>query len=103
MICGCPENSDERPDTVGLIYSDVFCFQDRNVKFADIKYKNERVFQANRPLRGKVLKELSLNENFIPASTVVVRRLCFDKVGFFDEGFASVKTLKCGCGLRNRL
>jgi len=76
---------DEKPSTIGLTYSDTFFFPEKDIgKFVDIRLKNKRAFQIGKPHRGKILKEL-FKQNFIPASTVVVRKLCFKKVGLFDE------------------
>ena len=79
---------DEKPSIVGLIYSDAFYFPEKDIKFMDIKFKNKRAFQVGKPRRGKVLRELFKRGNFIPASTVMVRKLCFEKIGLFDESLA---------------
>jgi glycosyltransferase involved in cell wall biosynthesis len=76
---------DQKPSTVGLIYSDAFFFQEKGIRFMDIKYKNRRAFQINKPHRGKAMGELFRSSNFIPASTVMVRKQCFEKIGLFDE------------------
>jgi len=80
---------DEKQPVLGLIYSDAFFFPEKNIsKFMDIKFRNKRAFQIGKPRRGKVLRELFKTGNFIPASTVMVRKLCFERVGLFDESLA---------------
>ncbi|MGD0451892.1 MAG: glycosyltransferase [Candidatus Bathyarchaeia archaeon] len=72
---------DKMPEDVGLIYSDTLPFFERYKKL-----NLDSAFQKHMPRRGKVLSYL-LRDNFIPTSTVIVRKSCFDKVGFFDESF----------------
>lgn len=73
----------EKSFKVGLIYSDAFFFpEEKNLKFDSLA--NKRAFQIGKPHRGRILKHL-LMENFIPASTVLIRKLCFERVGLFDE------------------
>lgn len=74
---------DKKPSIVGMIYSDAFLFPEKGIyKFSPLA--NKRAFQIGKPHRGKVLRQLFM-ENFIPASTVMVRKLCFKRVGLFDE------------------
>jgi glycosyltransferase involved in cell wall biosynthesis len=65
-----------RSDRVGLVYSNVLFFEDRNGKL--------RTSRMKEFYRGKVIKHL-LEKNFIPASTVMIRKSCLEKVGYFDE------------------
>lgn len=74
---------ESKPNIVGLIYSDTLFFTEEGV--SEPKYKT--LFQALKPYRGRVLKHL-LNRNFIPASTVMMRKICFEKVGYFDESLS---------------
>jgi glycosyltransferase involved in cell wall biosynthesis len=74
---------DQKPASVGLIYSDAFLFPEDDV--SRLSYlANKRAFQVGNPHSGKVLGQLFI-ANFIPASTVMVRRTCFERVGLFDE------------------
>jgi glycosyltransferase involved in cell wall biosynthesis len=66
----------ENPGT-GLVYTDLMTFNERGVV-----HSTKKVFV--RPFCGQVLDKL-LRENFITTSTVMVRRECFDSVGYFDE------------------
>jgi glycosyltransferase involved in cell wall biosynthesis len=61
---------------VGLIYSDVLFFEERNDQL--------RISRMKEFYRGKVIKHL-LERNFVPASTVMMRKSCFEKAGYFDE------------------
>ena len=66
------------PDKVGLVYS-----------WAEmIDEKGELFRKLNFVVKGRVLQNI-LRGNFIPSSTVVVKKKCFDEVGLFDESFAS--------------
>ena len=68
---------ESKPKTVGLIYSDVSFFGD------DYAPLSTSAFRMRRPYRGRVLEHL-LIENFVPASTVMIRKSCFGTTGYFD-------------------
>ncbi len=68
---------DSSPD-VGLVYSDMEFFG------AHLRFNRYSEMLKRRMCRGRVYKELVL-ENFIPTSTVIVRRNVLDDVGFFDD------------------
>lgn len=72
-----------KPNIVGLIYSDALFFAEKNID----EPKNERAFQITKPYRGRAIKHLFM-ANFIPTSTVMVRKLCFEKFGLFDESLS---------------
>lgn len=62
---------------VGLVYSDM--------TFLGAKTKNATHSEGTKGFfRGNVLRQLIMN-NFIPTSSVVVRRSVFEKIGLFDE------------------
>lgn len=65
------------PNSTGLIFSDV-CF------FGEEASHRTTAFAERKPYRGNALKQIIV-ENFIPASSVMVRRSCIEKVGVFDE------------------
>lgn len=65
-------------DEVALIYS-----------WAEIIDEKGNLFMKSQPMiKGEALREI-LNGNFLPSSTVIVKKACFDKVGLFDENFTS--------------
>jgi glycosyltransferase involved in cell wall biosynthesis len=66
---------DARP-AVGLVYTGAYIFE------------GQRTFTEQRPRwRGQALKALLMEDNVVcgSASTALVRRACFDRVGGFDE------------------
>jgi len=67
----------EEHSEAGLVYTDLMTFDENG-----IVHKSKKEFI--KPHSGKVLGKL-LRENFITASTVMVRRDCFKKAGYFDE------------------
>jgi glycosyltransferase involved in cell wall biosynthesis len=69
---------ESKSNIVGLIYSDALFFEEEK------NGKLERQSRMEKLYRGKVIKHL-LETNFIPASTVTMRKSCFEKVGYFDE------------------
>jgi glycosyltransferase involved in cell wall biosynthesis len=71
-----------KPNIVGLIYSDALFFEEGK----DGKSKRTSS-QMHNLYRGRVMKHL-LEDDFIPASTVMIRRSCLEKVGYFDESLA---------------
>lgn len=63
---------------VGFIYGDT-------INFSVGKFREEKIETIRRcDIEGFIFKQLFWS-NFIPNSTVMVRRRCFDKVGLFDE------------------
>ncbi len=70
----------EKRSNLGLIYSDIYIIDDRY--FVD-RNSGLRAFQVRPPHRGKVLKTLFL-VNFIPTTSVVMRKECFEKIGLFN-------------------
>lgn len=71
----------ENNNRVGLVYTDIYIVRDDVFNNSTLKFR--RSFQIRPPQRGKVLKDLFL-ENFIPTSSVMVHRECFEKIGMFD-------------------
>jgi glycosyltransferase involved in cell wall biosynthesis len=67
-------------NSVGLVYSDASTFFE-----GDLEPKcGITLFDVRKPHRGNITIQLIL-ENFIPCSTVLIRKLCFQKIGDFDE------------------
>jgi len=79
---------ESKPNIVGLTYSDALFFAENDIG----ESKNERSFQIRKPHRGTPIKHL-LMTNFIPTSTVMIRKLCFEKVGLFDESLQTCEDL----------
>ncbi len=67
---------EEKPE-VGMVYCDLMTFNDRGMV-----HSTKKIFI--KPYSGAVLEKLVL-DNFITTSTVMARKECFEKVGFFDE------------------
>jgi len=66
----------EDPD-VGLVFGDIsFASSKRVLK--------DTSFKLVPPSKGAVFHEL-FKDNFIPATSVVIRRCCLDEIGLFDE------------------
>ncbi|RKY32600.1 MAG: glycosyltransferase family 2 protein [Candidatus Omnitrophota bacterium] len=63
---------------VGLVYSWVEMIDEKGKLFRKLNFV----------VKGRVLQNI-LRGNFIPSSTVVVKKECFDEVGLFDESFVS--------------
>jgi glycosyltransferase involved in cell wall biosynthesis len=61
-----------------------FCYSDAYAISADGKY-GKTLMQYNRPASGWILPDL-LQHNFIPLSTGVVKRRCFNEVDGFIDG-----------------
>ncbi|MCP4268629.1 MAG: glycosyltransferase [Candidatus Brocadiaceae bacterium] len=69
----------ERDVAIGLVYSDVFEFNEKG--------KEKRLFEYARPCRGNIFSEL-LKLNFINTQTVVIRRDAFGSIDNpFDASF----------------
>ncbi len=76
--------------TVGLVFSDTQSVAVGKLPAFDRRFVNKRAFQISRPHRGKVFRDLFV-QNFVPTLTVVVRKICFDKVGLFDPSVDSAE------------
>jgi glycosyltransferase involved in cell wall biosynthesis len=74
---------DSHPD-VGLVFSDGWVKAYGNVSARDQRIIGKRFFQLSKPHRGEVLNKLFVG-NFIPTSTVVIRKQCLLKVGLFNK------------------
>ncbi len=71
----------ENNDKAGLVYADTYIADNRTFMASDSSFR--RVFQMRQPRRGPVFERLFI-ENFIPTSSVMVRKACLSKVGRFD-------------------
>lgn len=76
---------DSHPD-VGLVFSDGWVKAYGNVSARDQRIVGRRFFQLTKPHRGEVLSQLFVG-NFIPTSTVVIRKQCLMKVGLFKKEY----------------
>ncbi len=83
---------------VGLIFSDMILFNEKGI--IKNSFLKEKLFfnkLSIKPLSSteKVIYDNVFNallqENFIPTNTVIVKKECFNKVGFFDETLFSVE------------
>ncbi len=68
---------DENPD-IGMVYSDEY------IIYGDDKDKKYTARDGRQLPSGNIFKDLFL-ESFIAVMTAMVRRTCFDRIGFFDE------------------
>jgi glycosyltransferase involved in cell wall biosynthesis len=76
------EIMESQPDHVGMLYSDAFQMDEHGDLLPDMFIARHRKL-AEIP-QGHVLNRL-LEGNFIPAMTTLVRRSCYEQLGFFDE------------------
>jgi glycosyltransferase involved in cell wall biosynthesis len=76
------EIMESQPEYVGMLYSDAFQIDEHGDSLPDMFIARHR--KLPEMPHGQVLNRL-LEGNFIPAMTTLVRRSCYDKVGFFDE------------------
>lgn len=71
----------ERNKRVGLICSDILFFDESGDR-------SSTAFETNRPQSGMIHSVIFIL-SFMPMPTVMVRRSCFDDVGYFDETLTS--------------
>lgn len=76
------EIMESQPDQVGVLYSDAFQMDERGHTLPNM------FIAAHRSLpempQGQVFNVL-FEANFIPGMTTLIRRSCYDQVGFYDE------------------
>ena len=71
---------DSLPPTVGLVYSDVYLFNNEDGTII------RRFMQGRRPPQGRILRELLDTEGwFISDTGSLIRREVFQRVGLYDE------------------
>lgn len=71
---------------IGLIYSDAYFLKGNtktDMKYSDYKPKLKKIFKNS--IQNINMYEHLLTENLVIALTVMIRKECFDKVGYFDE------------------
>lgn len=76
----------EENKSVGLVYSDAYFLKmekKTTMKYSEYKPKIKKHFKNS--IQNVNMYESLLVENVILAVTVVTRKECFDKVGFFDD------------------
>ena len=66
--------------TIGLVFGNAVF---RDARRGRDQLRSDTYFDLLPPCRGRVLEQLAVR-NFIPQSSVIVRRSCFDKVGPFS-------------------
>src|SRR5262249_17961283 len=76
------EIMETQPDHVGVLYSDAFQIDEHGDLLPDMFIARHR--KLPEMPQGQVLSR-GLEGNFIPAMTTLVRRSCYEQVGFFDE------------------
>jgi glycosyltransferase involved in cell wall biosynthesis len=76
------EIMESQPDHVGVLYSDAFQMDEHGNSLPHM-FINAHTALPEAP-QGQLLDAL-LEGNFIPAMTTLVRRRCYEKVGFFDK------------------
>jgi glycosyltransferase involved in cell wall biosynthesis len=69
-------------DSVGVLYSDALVIEE-NGQLLPKSYTETYLKLPEMP-QGHVLDNL-LQRNFVPGPTALIRRTCYDKVGFYDE------------------
>ena len=78
----------EKNGKVGLVYSDTYIVDSK--VFAAPDSASRRTFQVRQPRRGSVLEFLFI-ENFIPTSSVMVRKECLSSIGRFDPAVVPIE------------
>jgi len=88
----------EKEKEVGLIFSDMILFNEKGI--IKNSFLKQKLFFNKLPIKPlssteKVIYDNVFNallqENFIPTNTVIAKKECFNKVGFFDETLFSVE------------
>lgn len=77
-----------RNASLGLVFTDTYIVEDK--LFLSPVAGSLFTFQLRPPHRGKVLKELFI-DNFIPTPSVMARRDCFDKAGMFNPALVPIE------------
>jgi len=73
---------ESQPSQTGMLYSDAFQIGEHGESLPGMFIEAHRKLAAMP--QGRVLNTL-LEQNFIPAMTTLVRRSCYERLGFFDE------------------
>lgn len=73
------------PNSAGVVYSDAYLI-DEDGKLLDATYLARYYpnFQSQPPA-GRILEQYMAGGNFVHPGTIVLRRECFERVGYFDE------------------
>ncbi len=82
------ELMEKHPD-VGLLSGDMQRFSGEHVKVSSMfkKYGFDRNFFGDDFYVADAYKKIYIQGNYIPTGTVILRRNCLEKVGYFDESF----------------
>ncbi len=73
---------ESQPGTVGVLYSDAFQIDENGRPLPEMFIASCR--NLHEMPQGQILDKL-LQGNFIAAQTALVRRVCYDEVGLYDE------------------
>ena len=76
------EIMEAQPENIGMLYSDAFQIDENSDPLPGMFIETHR--KLREIPQGQILDTL-LQENFIPAMTTLVRRRCYERLGFFDE------------------
>jgi glycosyltransferase involved in cell wall biosynthesis len=76
------EIMESHSDQVGVLYSDAFRMDENGQTLPGMLI--ETSWKLTEMPQGQVL-DLMLTGNFIPGLTTLIRRSCYDEVGFYDE------------------
>ena len=68
---------EKQPSQVGLVYTNAKKFDEQGIWTLPKRYRKKRAY-------GWIYKDL-LRQNMIPNQSVIVRKRCFEEVGFFEE------------------
>jgi glycosyltransferase involved in cell wall biosynthesis len=82
---------------IGMVFADMMTFNESGVIQASylksIKRKNFYSILLAEQHELKDPFSMLLYANFIPTGTVIIRKVCMDDIGFFDENISSVEDL----------
>lgn len=70
------------PEDIGVVYSDTYIINSDSIRSADTGMQSRALVEPLEP--RDIFKDLLL-KNTIPANSTVMRKKCFDVVGFYDE------------------
>lgn len=81
-LCHQVAQMERLPEDVGVLYSDASQIDEDGRALPKMFIESHREFP--KPPEGYIFSTL-LEGNFLPAMTTLIRRSCFDRVGFYDE------------------
>lgn len=75
---------ESQPESVGVLYSDAFVIDENGKLAPGLLIASSNYWRLPNMPQGQVLDTL-LRGNFVPGPTSLIRRSCYEKVGFYDE------------------